>query len=323
MKLSVAMCTFNGSRFLGQQLDSILEQDLPVTEIVVCDDASTDDTLLLLQGYAQAHPGLFRLYHNNTNLGVAQNFEQAVRHCTGDIIFFADQDDAWEKHKTSQTLQYFEQHDDAWGVFTDAILVDEANAPLGATLWQGLQFREALDAGLGADLFRYLLLYRNAVTGACLAIRKEAVGYVLPFPVDGSMLHDQWIGLKLGTLGRLSMLDACFTRYRVHGSQATKSLWQNNTGAGRALRSALIRNDAGSIPYAYYRFWKKKLPLLHRLQGLGITIGPQYFTEVKEKTREGALAYLKSLPLLKRKFEMIRLLLKGEKEITILDAVTQ
>src|SRR6476659_477323 len=99
MKISVALCTYNGERFLNEQLESILAQTFPVTEIIVCDDGSTDDTSTMLQQFERRYFNLFKIYVNAENLGVIKNFEKAISLCAGDIIFLADQDDIWEINK--------------------------------------------------------------------------------------------------------------------------------------------------------------------------------------------------------------------------------
>ena len=90
MKTSVALCTFNGEKFLQEQLSSILSQSVSVNEIVVCDDGSTDQTFEILKNYQGKFPKLFRIYRNQKNLGYVLNFEKAMSLCTGEIIFLCE-----------------------------------------------------------------------------------------------------------------------------------------------------------------------------------------------------------------------------------------
>src|ERR1700741_3685870 len=96
--VSVALCTYNGEKFLEKQLDSIFLQDYSNLEIVVVDDCSKDNTWDILQRYAHNNERL-RLYRNRRNLGYSRNFEKAIKLCRGDLIALADQDDIWEKEK--------------------------------------------------------------------------------------------------------------------------------------------------------------------------------------------------------------------------------
>src|SRR5213080_381833 len=93
--LSVALCTYNGAAYLGEQLDSIVAQSRPPDELVVCDDGSTDETVEVLETFLAEAPFPVRLQRNEANLGFVKNFEQAISLCTGDFVALSDQDDVW------------------------------------------------------------------------------------------------------------------------------------------------------------------------------------------------------------------------------------
>ena len=99
LNISVALCTCNGARFLSEQLVSLAEQTLRPIELVVCDDASDDGTWQLLEEFQRSAPFPVRLYRNVRRLGIAQNFEQAMLLCEGDVIALCDQDDVWLPEK--------------------------------------------------------------------------------------------------------------------------------------------------------------------------------------------------------------------------------
>lgn len=103
--VSVVMCTYNGERFLREQIDSILAQDYPPYEIVVQDDGSTDATPAILRTYAAQHPQLFRLYFNEERLGFNRNFHSALLRATGDFIAISDQDDIWLPQKLRRQVE--------------------------------------------------------------------------------------------------------------------------------------------------------------------------------------------------------------------------
>src|SRR5258708_14543216 len=92
-RFSVAMCTYNGAKFVQEQLRRIVAQSAPVQEIIICDDCSADETCAIVDAFSREHPGIIRLYRNSTRLGYSQNFAQAISLCRGDIIFLSDQDD--------------------------------------------------------------------------------------------------------------------------------------------------------------------------------------------------------------------------------------
>jgi glycosyltransferase involved in cell wall biosynthesis len=107
VSISIAMCTYNGAKYIDEQLETIIAQDYPLHEIIVVDDRSSDDTFKILEDWKSKHPTLFKLYLNGENLGFDKNFEKAISLCTGDLIAIADQDDVWMKDKLSSLVQLF------------------------------------------------------------------------------------------------------------------------------------------------------------------------------------------------------------------------
>ena len=101
--VSIVMCTFNGQQYLAEQIDSLLKQTYPVHEIIIQDDGSTDGTMSLLQGYAAAHP-VIKLFNNDGEHGVNNNFFSALRRASGDYIAICDQDDIWEPAKVEKQV---------------------------------------------------------------------------------------------------------------------------------------------------------------------------------------------------------------------------
>ena len=109
MKVSVAMTTYNGAAYLPEQLDSILARSRPPDELVVCDDGSTEETLIILNDYAARAPFTMTVVINEQRLGSTKNFEKAIGLCTGDIIFLSGQDDVWRPHTVATIEGQFPQ----------------------------------------------------------------------------------------------------------------------------------------------------------------------------------------------------------------------
>src|SRR5271156_421330 len=139
-RISVALCTYNGERFLPQQLAGIQQQTRLPDELVVCDDRSTDRTLAMLGEFAAAVSFPVEIISNTETLGSTKNFEQAIRLCGGDLIALSDQDDLWYPNRLERSEQEFMAHPQAGLVFSDADVIDDQNRPLGETLWQQLGF---------------------------------------------------------------------------------------------------------------------------------------------------------------------------------------
>ena len=110
MKISVALCTYNGEKFINEQLDSILNQSKKIDEIIICDDCSTDNTIGILNKYYEQYPNIFKIYINRVNLKSVKNFEKAILLSSGDFIFLSDQDDIWVHNKVEKYIQYFNEN---------------------------------------------------------------------------------------------------------------------------------------------------------------------------------------------------------------------
>lgn len=219
MKFSVAMCTYNGSRYLGEQLESMAAQTRPPDELVVCDDCSTDCTPDLVRDFAARAPFPVRLHVNDRNLGIIDNFAAAIARCGGDLIALSDQDDVWLPDKLRQMEAIFGARPRAAGVFSDAEVVNARLQPLGFRLWPTFGFgrREQRMVRRG-DTLR-MLMPENCVTGATLAFRSILRPVILPIPKDTFWLHDGWIAVVLACLGDLVCIPEPLILYRQHEAQ--------------------------------------------------------------------------------------------------------
>jgi len=130
MRISVAMATYNGERFLREQLDSLARQTLPPSELVIGDDGSTDNTLEIIGGFARTAPFPIRVYRNEVNLGFTLNFLQTAARCSGELIAFCDQDDIWLPNKLERCVGVFRDRDIVLMIHS-AEVIDETGAKLG------------------------------------------------------------------------------------------------------------------------------------------------------------------------------------------------
>ncbi|HUR24801.1 MAG TPA: glycosyltransferase family 2 protein [Candidatus Thermoplasmatota archaeon] len=214
-RVSVILCTYNGARYLEEQLDSLVQQDRRPDELIVGDDGSTDGTLAILEVFAARSPFSVRLKVNGQRLGSTENFGRAVTRATGDLVLLCDQDDVWHPSKVRTLVDALEADPGLGGCFCDARLVDEQLRPLGR-LWDSSRVgftpkrRQAMAEG---DGFR-VLLDRPAVTGACFAFRNPLPAGILPIPPE--WVHDAWISLMLAAVSRLQPVDEPLIDYRQH-----------------------------------------------------------------------------------------------------------
>lgn len=216
---SVAMCTYNGARYVNDQLESIATQTQLPHELVVCDDASSDDTAKIVEKFVNRAPFSVRLYVNEVNLGSTKNFERAISLCNGEIIALCDQDDIWLPAKLERLGDEFAKSPAAGLVFSNADVIDERGRLFDWGLWEiiGLQPSELdrlRDGKACGDL-----LSGATVTGATAAFRTHFRDLVLPLPEDLPLIHDAWIALLIGSVANIVPVDERLVRYRSHGAQ--------------------------------------------------------------------------------------------------------
>lgn len=220
MKFSVAMCTYNGARFIQDQLDSIKKQTRVPDELVICDDKSSDDTRDIIESFATKAPFPVRLEANKTNVGSTKSFEKAIKLCQGEIIALSDQDDVWYPHKLMSLESTLLSSPNAGLVFSDAEVVDEDLRPLGTRLWPfffSSKDRQLFESGQALDL----LLEKPVVTGATMAFRAEHRNLILPIPTGTQLIHDAWIALMIATVADLVFISDPLIMYRQHPMQQT------------------------------------------------------------------------------------------------------
>jgi glycosyltransferase involved in cell wall biosynthesis len=216
MNISVAMCTYNGSRFLQAQLKTIGNQTRLPFELIVCDDGSTDATPEIVQAFAQSVTFPVHFIRNAVNLRSTKNFEKAIRLCQGEIIALCDQDDLWAPEKLRTMADILEREPEVAGVFSDAALIDDNGARMGGTLWGSVRFAAREQRAFHADQ-AFFLIHRPAVTGAAFLFRSRFVNDILPIAPE--WVHDAWIALILASLSKLKPVPALLISYRLHASQ--------------------------------------------------------------------------------------------------------
>lgn len=202
-------------------MDSLAGQIRPADELIVCDDGSTDETLAILEAFAQTARFPVKIQCNPKRLGPAKNFEQAISLCGGDLIALCDQDDIWREDKLQILERVLVENPDAGYAFSDASVIDETGKHTHSSLWEQVSFdgeqRGAFCRG-PADQIR-VLFKGNVVTGATMALRASLKARVLPVPEF--WVHDEWIALSSSVHGARGVPVAePLISYRLHRGQA-------------------------------------------------------------------------------------------------------
>jgi hypothetical protein len=228
VRLSVALATHDGRRWLPELLDGLAAQTRLPDELVVCDDASTDGTPAVLDDFAATAPFDVRRVDHDHRQGPVRAFETALAAVAGDQVALCDQDDRWDPQKLAVLEAVLAAPGTALA-FCDARMVDESGADTGGRLWAELGFRRRQRDSLASGPPGPIL--RHAVSSGCtLLVRRRVVERALPFPaaldlVAEPMLHDRWLSLVASTTGAVVAVPSTLVDYRVHDAQAVGARW--------------------------------------------------------------------------------------------------
>lgn len=212
MKLSVVVCTYNGARFIDEQIGSIINQTLKPNQIVISDDGSTDNTWEKLQQWQSHYPEIIELYRHPNNVGFNRNFSFALSKVNGDYVALCDQDDVWYENKLSVLSQYATnypnislfQHSEDIMVETKKSRNEDSRV---VSHWKSYE-----GSGCG------ILFVLNRLTGHLLFFKTSLLQYILPIP--SNVIYDWWINVIVGIKGTTKFVPEKLMAYRLHDNSA-------------------------------------------------------------------------------------------------------
>lgn len=303
LRLSIAMATYNGARFLQAQLDSFTAQTRRPDELVVCDDGSSDATMDILHAYAASAPFEVRVVRNEVNLGFVRNFEKALSLCTGDVIFLSDQDDVWFPEKLARVEAEFLANPKVMATINDMIITDGELRHNNVT-----QLGNIRATGFGE---------RRFIAGCCAAVRRSMLATLFPFPVD-HFAHDSWIGDVCEALGVRVIISEPLQFYRRHGSNESQWLLSDPQGVSRAR---LVLHSGFASPHEAWTSYLTRLGVLRdwlfkekqRLSAKGLGANVEYAFEfvAREEASYGGRLRLLSISRATRWMSVTAFWIKG------------
>ena len=223
-KIDILMATYNGEKYLVEQLDSIINQTYYNWNLLIRDDNSTDKTLEIIQNYHKKDKRIKILKDNKGNLGIVRNFEELLKSSESEFIMFSDQDDIWVKNKLDMYLKMIEKiKNKGFMIHSDAILFDKNKSNI---LKDTFISKKAINKGLENVFFNYF------VQGATILISKEIKNFILPFPKE-VYLHDRYIHLISELFFERIFVNKALIYYRQHGD--------NQIGAKNTVRELLSK----------------------------------------------------------------------------------
>lgn len=213
---SIVMATYNGEKYLSEQLESFCKQTVLPDELVISDDNSKDNTKEIILKFAKTAPFKVQFVENEQNSGVVKNFENALKYVNGDIIFFSDQDDYWLSNKIEKYLSVFDENNEVAYIFSDLIVANENLKDLGKSLYSPKTADLARDYDkVSLSAFKDIVAVKVFVNGATSAFRREFLDLISPIPVT-SMLHDGWTAALIAACAKIMFLNEKYSLYRQH-----------------------------------------------------------------------------------------------------------
>lgn len=264
--ISVALCTYNGENYLMCQLDSISNQTLLPTELVVIDDCSNDKTTTLIEDFSITAPFEVRIYKHQKREGIIRSYSEAISDCRCEYIAPCDQDDYWLPNKLETLYHEFTAHDNTTEnvvlVYSDIEVVDETLRRTGKTFLehQGLRHMEQNQIGF--------CIVQNTVSGCSCMFRSNLKPIILPIPNE-AILHDWWISLVSSYSGRINYINTSTILYRQHDSNTLGS--KNRYDAEFFKRLINIKRLLTDLDITFTKSVKQVAALQNRLDRNGMS----------------------------------------------------
>lgn len=279
--ISIAMATYNGAKYIREQIDSILNQSIQDFELVVCDDCSSDDTLRILEEYARKDSRIL-IYKNEENLGFKKNFEKVVSLCKGEYVALSDQDDIWLPNHLEMLVDALGDQDQM--SCGKPVSVDEDNLELPK---QFDCFKMNFIPTSNEDLARHIFMCRSTFQGASMLLRRSFLDVALPIP-EGADFHDSWFAALACFAGGLAYIDKPTMRYRRLSNAVTSqsryyspcrifigSVLVNHSAKDRLVFIENIRKRCDSLTYnqenllnTFEKLLKRRGSLLGRIANI-------------------------------------------------------
>lgn len=213
-QIDILLATYNGEKYLKEQIDSILNQTYKNIKLIVSDDGSNDNTIEILKEYEKKDERI-ELYFQERNLGVVKNIEFLLSKVQSPFFMLADQDDYWMKEKVEKSLEKIKESGTDL-VFGDLEVVDEKLETIYPSFNDYMLLTRKIKKYIGDYKINYLY---NCVTGCTVLAKKEIIEYILPLPSTSKhLIHDYWIGLMVALNGKISYMPEKYIKYRQHGN---------------------------------------------------------------------------------------------------------
>lgn len=227
IEVSVCIATYNGEKYIKEQIESILHQTQSVDEIVISDNYSTDSTMDILMSFNEEKIKVYSFREPDVSL----NFENAIKHASGKYVFLCDQDDIWIENKVELMME--QSHENCLVISNAQVF--NSKGIIGD--WFSLR-KSTRDTMSNLIRFSYL--------GCCFLAQKELLNKCMPFPNTKTLIsHDNWIYFNAAFYGKIKIIDECLVKYRRH---------ENNVSGGVKSKRSIFEKILYRLRLIYYLY---------------------------------------------------------------------
>ncbi|WP_455043056.1 glycosyltransferase family 2 protein [Leptotrichia buccalis] len=207
-KIDILMATYNGEKYLPEQIESIIFQTYKEWNLLIRDDGSSDDTFEILTKYEKKDNRIRIIKDEKGNLGTVKNFEELLKISNSELIMFSDQDDVWKKDKIEVMMKYIDDFD---LIISDAIITNERLEPQYKSLFSVVSSRNGIIKNI----------IKNTYYGCCMLFKRKILEKALPIPKNKEIGHDLWIGLISEKYYKVKFIDEKLIYFRRHSNNIT------------------------------------------------------------------------------------------------------
>lgn len=234
LSCSVILSTYNGERFVEKQLESIRKQSCIPDEVIIGDDGSKDNTVLIIANYIKRCGLYWQLICNDRNKGFYKNFVDLAYQAKSDIVFFCDQDDIWEKNKIQESMDFFEKNPGAMAVSCNIQCIDQNDIII--------KNRQYFNVARTTRIELKHILYTSNILGCTLGFRRELLAIISKDrlnAIQGS--HDTLISMLASSMNGLYKIPCVGVNYRIHGQNT--SMQKENSRVKQIKKAQFFYSD--------------------------------------------------------------------------------